>query len=421
MHLERHVSHSFAAFVAGSCMLVLAPAAPAQILTKTLTYTRFSGPPDNVRQVTFTYNPTLGTTGFSQYATIASTPGADGVLFAPDGDVIVGGQADAVHKVVVSSGSFTTVTAGGVPAFHVMLDPSGTVVWTAAIPGFLSSVPLDPFANGTAHLLTGDDSYVTHIGFAGDKAYYSASFPSGNGNFGLIDLTTFTTTRLYTDVPWAHGMAYDCYTRNLMVFANDTVVQVDPGTDSVVSMLDLTPLRLTLQMDQGTSDGDGRLYIASNTGHMVFIDLTNSGAVGTPDFVDVPFLEAGLDDLAPDCGLGAPPAFPFSHGYWKNHPAAWPLTQLTIGCQTYTQAQCIALLRLPSKGDASRILAHQLIGAKLNVANYGLNWPALIPLINQADAILCTYAGRLPLGIKTSTVVGQQMVAIANQLESYVL
>ena len=73
------------------------------------------------------------------------------------------------------------------------------------------------------------------------------------------------------------------------------------------------------------------------------------------------------------------------------------------------------------KGDASRILAHQLIGAKLNVANYGLNWPALIPLINQADAILCTYAGRLPLGIKTSTVVGQQMVAIANQLESYVL
>ncbi|HZN37202.1 MAG TPA: hypothetical protein VFD82_00275 [Planctomycetota bacterium] len=415
MHRALHFRR-WAGVLCGASLLTLAPSAPAQILTKTLTYTRFSGPPNNVRQVLFTYNAGLGTTGFSNYTTITTTPGADGVLFAPDSDLIVGGQADAVHKVVIATGLFATVTAGGAQSYHVMLDTSGTIVWTAGIPGFLASVPLQPFANGTAHPLSGDDTAVTHLGFAGNKVYYSASFPSGLGNFGTIDLATFTTTRLFTLVPWAHGMTFDCYTDKVIVFANNSVVQIDPATDLIVSSLTVpTP---SLQLDQGTSDGDGHLYIASNTGHMLFLDITVSQLIGTPDFADTPFLEAGLDDLAPECGLGSLPATPFSQGYWKKHPDDWPLQTMTLGCQTYTKAQCLVLMQTPIGGDASLTLARQLIGAKLNVANNGLNWPLLVPLINQADTLLCGFAGQLPYGVPPSSPVGQQMTAIAQTLAS---
>lgn len=402
---------------------LLAAAAPSQILNKVITYTRFAGPPANVKRATLTYNAGLATISFGPRTTITSTPGADGVLFSPDGFLIVGGQTDAVHRVNPTNGSFTTVTAGGAASFHVMLDPSGTKVWTAGIPGLLADVPVLPsFLNGTAHAISGDDFVVTHIAFAGNQAFYTASFPSGLGNFGTIDLATFTTTRIFTGVPWAHGLTLDCFTGDLVAYANNTVVQINPVSHAVVSTLDTSPLG-PLQLDQGSSDGDGHLFLASNTGHMLFIDLTASGLVGSPlNFVAAPFLDDSIDDIAPDCGLGSPPACAFTQGYWKNHAAAWPVTTLTLGCQSYTKAQCLALLHTPNgatNADASLILAKQLIAAKLNVANNSKNWPLIVPVIAQADALLCAFAGTLPYQVAPNSAPGQQLVAVAAQLDAY--
>ncbi len=58
---------------------------------------------------------------------------------------------------------------------------------------------------------------------------------------------------------------------------------------------------------------------------------------------------------------------PVGQGYWKNTPT-WPITQIMLGSQTYTQVEVLILLNTPPAGDASLILAHQLIAAKLNVA-----------------------------------------------------
>ncbi|KAB2859050.1 MAG: hypothetical protein F9K46_11245, partial [Anaerolineae bacterium] len=58
---------------------------------------------------------------------------------------------------------------------------------------------------------------------------------------------------------------------------------------------------------------------------------------------------------------------PKSQGYWKNHGANWPVTSLTLGSQTYSQAELLTLLNTEVSGDASLNLAHQLIAAKLNV------------------------------------------------------
>src|SRR5712692_10584393 len=60
---------------------------------------------------------------------------------------------------------------------------------------------------------------------------------------------------------------------------------------------------------------------------------------------------------------------PQGQGFWKNHPDAWSVTSLTLGSQTYTQAQLLTILTTPVRGDASLILADQLIAAKLNIAN----------------------------------------------------
>lgn len=109
---------------------------------------------------------------------------------------------------------------------------------------------------------------------------------------------------------------------------------------------------------------------------------------------------------------------PLSQGYWKNHAEAWAVTSIGLGAQVYTQAEALTLLDTPVRGDASFNLAHQLIAAKLNLAN-GANISAVSSAISSADALLSGYAGRLPYGVAPSTDAGQQMTALAATLEQF--
>ncbi|NNE07244.1 MAG: hypothetical protein HKN20_01655 [Gemmatimonadetes bacterium] len=56
-----------------------------------------------------------------------------------------------------------------------------------------------------------------------------------------------------------------------------------------------------------------------------------------------------------------------SHGHWKNHPSAWPVSSLTLGSVLYTASELVDILQEPSGGNGLVILAHQLIAAKLNI------------------------------------------------------
>jgi hypothetical protein len=75
----------------------------------------------------------------------------------------------------------------------------------------------------------------------------------------------------------------------------------------------------------------------------------------------------------------------FTQGYWKNHPSAWPVTSLQLGTVTYTAAQLLSILHQPAHGNGLVILAHQLIAAKLNIAN-GADATAAAAAIAAADA-----------------------------------
>ncbi len=117
-----------------------------------------------------------------------------------------------------------------------------------------------------------------------------------------------------------------------------------------------------------------------------------------------------------------PTECPLGQGYWKNHASDWPVMSLTLGSQTYTKAELLTILNTPvgsgASADASLILADQLIAAKLNIGN-GSDPAPVSATIAAADALLSTFGGKLPYTVNPSSVVGQQMTALAATLDQY--
>ena len=85
-------------------------------------------------------------------------------------------------------------------------------------------------------------------------------------------------------------------------------------------------------------------------------------------------------------------------GYWKNHPEAWPVDQLSIGGGVYTQKQILTLLGMPD-GDKRYTLFRALVAAKLNCL-IGNDISCISSFIANADVWLCLYvpATGLPNG-----------------------
>jgi hypothetical protein len=125
-----------------------------------------------------------------------------------------------------------------------------------------------------------------------------------------------------------------------------------------------------------------------------------------------PTLDAGAPvPPAPECTL--------TQGFWKNHPDAWPVTELTIAGVTYGQAELLALFDRPPRGDASLILAHQLFAALLNG---GTGDPVIAATIDAAMAWMAANAdddGLLPFGVRGGTPAHTTATRLATLLAAY--
>jgi hypothetical protein len=87
----------------------------------------------------------------------------------------------------------------------------------------------------------------------------------------------------------------------------------------------------------------------------------------------------------------------YSQGYWKTHgpegcnPASsgnlWPLTSMTLGTVVYSDAQLCSIMQTPAAGNGLITLAHQLIAAKMNIAN-GSDPTSIAATIASADALI---------------------------------
>ena len=269
--------------------------------------------PATVQRAGYTY--VHGALHLSTPVLVARLPGADGAVFSPDGQLLIGGtDSGTVQAVDVTTGAVRPVPVGAPASFMLATDPAGTTLFTSGLPGQLAPVPLNPLGPGRRVPITGDDLSISGVAFApGGTALYTSSGPDGQGNIGLLDLAHGRTTRLLTHVAAAHGIIYDPFTDSFLTDGGDEVLQLpahDPG--HIASELTVPGTRL----DQGTVDGHGRVFLASNDGRMVFVDYSSTRRVGDlSNRTVVEPLVANLDDVAPLVGPGAPPA-PATTPWW---------------------------------------------------------------------------------------------------------
>ncbi|WP_372808700.1 hypothetical protein [Pontiella sp.] len=104
----------------------------------------------------------------------------------------------------------------------------------------------------------------------------------------------------------------------------------------------------------------------------------------------------------------------YTIGYWKNHPKDWPTDELSL----FTGDQAMDILwTAPKGGNAYIILAHQYIGAELNVAN-GTSIPEeVVHAWLNGQSILEKYQseGSIPKKCKDRDLA----IAIAKVLDNY--
>jgi len=131
-----------------------------------------------------------------------------------------------------------------------------------------------------------------------------------------------------------------------------------------------------------------------------------------------------------DCPVGG---CTLTWGYWKTHGPEgcspghqdneWNVTSLTIGGQSVSDAALCDIFHVNpaacGKGtgaNAVAILEHQLIAAMLNKVNGAISCPFANAAITQANALL---VGHVNDCVGASSLLGQQMIALAGQLDTY--
>lgn len=276
------------------------------IFNGVLFYTNFQGGGDNVNKVSYSYDQTTMTLTMGAHVGIAATPGADGIIFDPAGNLLVGGQGSGVFEVNPNNGSFTGVLPGSTgqnqSSYHLALDPSGTKFYTSNFEGALDTVALPFGTQGSTKAVTGGDTGVTQVAFASNgTAYYVDGNPNCCGNVGTINLSTGVTTRLFSSVAPAHGIINDPFTNLITLFGGGWVGTIDPTSNTLK-----TDNIGTANFDQGATDGFGHALIAGGDG-VTFIDYSISGDITHPDKVIFESGFANIDDVAPLAGAGSNP------------------------------------------------------------------------------------------------------------------
>lgn len=257
---------------------------------------------------------------------------------------------------------------GSGATYHLMMSPNDSVLFSAGIPGDLYSLRTNSSANGRLEKIrriniTGSTNNITTVVWDNDgNMFYTRSSNLGtisgnsqnNAQFGIIEkvncqgisgtvapqkcsadkITTVYTKTLIDSLKGAHGASFDEYSNTILLFGDSHIVQIDPSTHKIVADVDLRKYlfnddkmtgsfsnntaetwgyaisnsnEIRWLLDQGTADGKGHLFVASNSGHLVFIDYTSNPykLINNNILLHVQWIDNYLDDIAPIAGAGS--------------------------------------------------------------------------------------------------------------------
>ena len=189
----------------------------------------------------------------------------------------------------------------------------------------------------------------------------------------------------------------------------------DGGSDHLADCLFIVPVGAWTIESIDVIGDDGAPLACCSSRYVALVEVTEAETteVAAELLCDAPDrgsieLYGWLDRVPPD------PACVRTQGYWKNHEASWPLASVTLGARVYTKAAALTLLRTAPRGNATIILAHQLIAAKLNVAA-GANSRRADERVFAADELLT----RTPVGSQVTGEIARIMTALAEELTAF--
>jgi hypothetical protein len=330
------------------------------------------------------------------------------------GGVYYGNGLSAMYKFDPTTLSATPIV--NLPIFPLGLagQPGTTNIWSGDLDaGNLGGLFLvaNPTSGSPSAIDLTNAACFDGVAFSADGTRFYAAVCGSTLVFAL-DLTTSAFSLVDTSHPVMACEAgfTDC---------------ADQGTDGIAVALNNTTL--------SGIDVSNNVFVNNHDGTLVRIDVNNGNAVSVVasggsrgDYVTV-----GPDNCLyvtqSDRVEKMSPCFfqvsfsnncPLTQGFWKNSPAAWPVSSLLLGGQSYTQSQLLTILHTPVRGDASLILADQLIAAKLSIAGDSNPGP-IVSTVSDADSLLAAQSGTLPYQIKPSSTTGQAMINDGDILNSY--
>ncbi|MHB1575939.1 MAG: hypothetical protein ACYCX9_05425 [Candidatus Dormibacteria bacterium] len=322
----------------------------------------------NVQSATYTY--TNGQLSIGNIHKVANLPGADGIQFLNGTNLVVGGQSDGYVTELVpnSSGSFTNATPINVSTGlgqvdHISVAPGGQYITAGgygggglAIVTVKNGVIQTPASNCSLNPVgqTVAPAVMDTMVWTPSGAYYTASNPSGSatagyGLFGQISIDaptspggkcSATLTQLLptpgskgagAGFEAAHGMAYDPFSKSIILFGSTMIAQLplsgiegaSPVASEIVFGQRTGQCTITnclrehgkqfggQPFDQGSVDGAGHIFVSNNGGNLVAVDYAHvayaAGSVPLISNAPMPydqFLTNSLDDVAPITGPG---------------------------------------------------------------------------------------------------------------------
>jgi hypothetical protein len=251
-----------------------------------------------------------------------------------------------------------------------------------------------------------------------------------NGDFETGDFTGWTTTPAstgsnfgVTTLPPAHDTLGAFFSADGSDF--DTISQTFATTPG--AFYDLS-FFYQVVADQGALAHNGFRVLFNgievfsnfdaNPGFVPFT-FTNLQATGSMTTVEFQARNATLGgfDYLDDVSVTPTQSGVQGKGYWANHPEAWCFSNITLGCQSYTQAAAIAIMQHPTHGDMTYQLAAQLAAAKLNVDCAGMDSSCVASAIAAADAWLCSH--QIGSNVRANSQAWKEITPTYNTLADY--